>query len=88
MYHAACMIPFMKTCIDIGHLPIVCPKPRCNLPVPLSDLRELLTAEQMERCQKFEWKKIRDQNPEMKECPTDGCDYLYFAEDENQAHYS
>jgi len=41
----------------------------------------------MDRCQKFEWKKIRDQHPNMLECPTQGCDYLFFKESEAQTYH-
>ena len=50
IYHVECINPWLKTCIDGGLLPIVCPEPRCKLPIPLPDLTELLTAEQMDRC--------------------------------------
>ena len=82
VYHVACINPWLNTCIENQQLPILCPDPRCKVPIALRDLRELLTPEQMDRCQKFEWKKIRDQQPNMLECPTEGCDYLFFKERE------
>ena len=65
----------------------MCPEPSCKMPIPLPDLGELLTLEQFCRCQKFEWKKIRDQNPDMLECPTEDCDYLFFKEQEDQTYH-
>ena len=48
------------------------------MPVSLPDLRDLLSLEELKRCQKFEWKKIRDQNPDMVECLTENCDYFFY----------
>ena len=50
-------------------------------------MNELLTSEQIDRCQKFEWKKIRDQNPDMLECQTDGCDYLFIKANEDETYH-
>ena len=87
VYHLECINPWLKTCIEGGQLPILCPEPWCKLPIPLPDLRELLTPDQMQRCLKFEWKKVRDQNPDMEECPTVDCEYLFFKEAENQTYH-
>ena len=62
IFHKACLTPWLKTCIDNSQFPIKCPDPRCKMPIPMTDLRELLTPEERERAQKFEWKQIRDQN--------------------------
>ena len=50
VYHRECINPWLKTCIENSQLPITCPEPRCKKPIPLPDLRELLTADEMERC--------------------------------------
>ena len=41
----------------------------------------------MERCQKFEWKKIRDTNPNLMECMTEGCDNMFIKDDETQTYF-
>ena len=82
IYHTECIKMWVTTCIDTSQLPIICPEPKCKLPIPLPDLRDLLTVEQMDRCQRFEWKKIRDEHADMNECPTEGCDYIYLKESE------
>ena len=87
IYHEECIRQWVQTCIDSQQLPIMCPMPSCKMPIPLPDLGELLTLEQFYRCQKFEWKKIRDQNPDMLECPTEDCDYLFFKEQEDQTYH-
>ena len=81
VYHVECIRPWLATCIDNQTLPIRCPDPQCKLPISLLDLSDLLTFEQLKRCQKFEWKKIRDQNPDMEECPTENCDYFFYKGD-------
>ena len=88
VYHSQCILPWLKTCIENQQLPVVCPEPRCKKPIPLPDLRELLTPEEMDRCQKFEWKKIRDQNADIRECPTENCDYFFVKENDNQSYLS
>lgn len=65
VYHAECIKPWLTSCMETGNLPITCPETKCKLPIPLTDLQELLTKEELDRCQKFEWKKVRDQNPGM-----------------------
>ena len=87
VFHTDCILQWIKTCIEDQNFPIRCPDQRCKQPLPLPDLRELLTPEQMDRCQKFEWKKIRDQNPHMLECPSEGCDYLFFKELDDRLYH-
>ena len=87
IYHTECIQPWLKTCIDNSQLPILCPEPKCKRAIPLPDLRELLSYEELQRLQKFEWKNVRDQNPDMLECPTEDCDYLFYKEAENQTYH-
>ena len=50
VYHRDCIGPWLRTCIENQQLPIKCPEPSCGMLIPLPDLRELLTAEEFDRC--------------------------------------
>lgn len=82
VYHIECIKQWLTSCIENGNLPVICPEQSCKQPIPLPDLKELLTPQEMERCQKFEWKKIRDSNANVWECMTDGCDNMFIKDDE------
>lgn len=87
IYHEECLQQWLKVQIENGQLPIKCPEPKCKKVLPIPDLRELLTEEERKRCYRFEWKMIRDQNPNMIECPTPDCEYMFMREDENQTYH-
>ena len=75
-YHAECLKGWVVHCVENSLLPVLCPEETCRVPIAQPDMTRMLSEAQMDRCERFEWKKIRDENHDVQECLTDNCNYL------------
>ena len=84
VYHKECLVQYVRTQIDQGRLPILCPNVQCLMPISgQADLKALLFPAELVRWTRHEWKMIRDRQPgDYLECPTINCDYYSLRKEE------
>ena len=89
VYHKECLTEYVRTQIEQGRLPILCPNVQCQRPISgQRDLKALLEIPELVRWTRHEWKMIRDRQPgDYLECPTNNCDFFSLRkEDEIVRH--
>ena len=77
VYHKECLAQYVRTQIEQGKLPILCPNVQCLRPFSGQvDLKALIFPAELVRWTRHEWKRISDRQPgDYLECPTNNCDY-------------
>ena len=86
LYHSECLTEYARAQIQMGKLPIRCPDKGCTIALQAeNDLKVLLSQQEFDKWQRFEWKMIMQTcNPgNYFECSTDNCDYFIVLENAN-----
>jgi hypothetical protein len=67
--------------------PAICPDDNCGIHLNDTDVKQLLSKEEVEKYQELVFKRTLETQPDISWCPTVNCDFAFIFQDDNGSDF-
>lgn len=82
VFHKECLQLYVKSQMDMGKCPAICPDAKCGKELNEDDLKQLLNKDDLEKYHTLAFRRALEIQPDISWCPTVNCNYAFFFEDD------